>query len=177
MDEFYALYRERFGSRVLLCWHIGPEVDLPDVLVPSWISMPYSLPHSRRRAATLYTPMCSPGAKEKEALELQNLMEREKLQQLRSQINPHFLFNTLNVILYTAQMVPVTRHTSTTALWAWFSVLLSWDSRAWASWLSRQARSSSCWGRGHGPPDRHRLLSEQIRAGPPGAAQRARSAP
>ena len=42
-------------------------------------------------------------AKEKEALELQNLMEREKLQQLRSQINPHFLFNTLNVIKYTSQ--------------------------------------------------------------------------
>lgn len=42
-------------------------------------------------------------AKELEALELQNLMEREKLQQLRSQINPHFLFNTLNVILYTSQ--------------------------------------------------------------------------
>lgn len=41
--------------------------------------------------------------KEKEALELQNLMEREKLQQLRSQINPHFLFNTLNLIMYTAQ--------------------------------------------------------------------------
>lgn len=42
-------------------------------------------------------------AKEVEALELQNLMEREKLQQLRSQINPHFLFNTLNVIMYTSQ--------------------------------------------------------------------------
>lgn len=42
-------------------------------------------------------------AKELEALELQRLMEREKLQQLRSQINPHFLFNTLNVILYTSQ--------------------------------------------------------------------------
>lgn len=42
-------------------------------------------------------------AKELEALELQRLMEREKLQQLRSQINPHFLFNTLNVILFTSQ--------------------------------------------------------------------------
>ena len=41
--------------------------------------------------------------KETEALELQNLIEREKLQQLRSQINPHFLFNTLNVIMYTAK--------------------------------------------------------------------------
>lgn len=41
--------------------------------------------------------------KQNEALELQNLMEREKLQQLRSQINPHFLLNTMNVILYTAR--------------------------------------------------------------------------
>lgn len=41
--------------------------------------------------------------RETEALEMQALMEREKLQQLRSQINPHFLFNTLNVIQYTAQ--------------------------------------------------------------------------
>ena len=29
-----------------------------------------------------------------EALELQNRMERSRLQQLRSQIDPHFLFNT-----------------------------------------------------------------------------------
>ncbi len=41
--------------------------------------------------------------KETEALELQTLMEQEKMQKLRSQINPHFLFNSLNVILYTAQ--------------------------------------------------------------------------
>ncbi len=40
--------------------------------------------------------------RETEALELQALMEREQLQKLRSQINPHFLFNTLNVIQYTA---------------------------------------------------------------------------
>lgn len=42
-------------------------------------------------------------AKETEALELQTLIEREKLQRLRSQINPHFLFNTLNVIMYNAR--------------------------------------------------------------------------
>ena len=35
-----------------------------------------------------------------EALELQNRMERSRLQQLRSQIDPHFLFNTLNVIRF-----------------------------------------------------------------------------
>ena len=47
--------------------------------------------------------------KENDALELQTLMEREKLQQLRSQINPHFLFNTLNVIMYTSQQEGATR--------------------------------------------------------------------
>ena len=33
---------------------------------------------------------------------MKNRMERSRLQQLRSQIDPHFLFNTLNVILQTA---------------------------------------------------------------------------
>lgn len=41
--------------------------------------------------------------KEKESLELKNLLEEERLQQLRSRINPHFLFNTLNVIKFSAQ--------------------------------------------------------------------------
>lgn len=36
--------------------------------------------------------------REKEALELENHLETEKLQRLRSQINPHFLFNTLGVV-------------------------------------------------------------------------------
>lgn len=40
---------------------------------------------------------------EKEALELKHLVEQERLQQLRSQIKPHFLFNTLNVIVQTAE--------------------------------------------------------------------------
>lgn len=47
--------------------------------------------------------------KENEALEYQTLIEREKLQQLRSQINPHFLFNTLNVIMYSAQQEGATK--------------------------------------------------------------------
>lgn len=37
--------------------------------------------------------------RETEALELQNTIERARLQHLRSQIDPHFLFNTLGVIL------------------------------------------------------------------------------
>lgn len=39
---------------------------------------------------------------EQEKLLLKNLLNQEKLQKLRSQINPHFLFNTLNVIKYSA---------------------------------------------------------------------------
>ena len=40
--------------------------------------------------------------KEKESLSLQSLLEEERLQQLRSRINPHFLFNTLNIIKFSA---------------------------------------------------------------------------
>lgn len=40
--------------------------------------------------------------RETEALALQNTMERARLQHLRSQIDPHFLFNTLGVILRAA---------------------------------------------------------------------------
>ena len=40
--------------------------------------------------------------RETEALELQNTMERARLQHLRSQIDPHFLCNTLGVILRVA---------------------------------------------------------------------------
>lgn len=47
--------------------------------------------------------------KENEALELQNHMERSQLQLLRSQVDPHFLFNTLNVIMYTAHQEAAAR--------------------------------------------------------------------
>ena len=42
-------------------------------------------------------------ARETEALALENRIEAGKLQLLRSQIHPHFLFNTLNVISYNAR--------------------------------------------------------------------------
>lgn len=70
--------------------------------------------HSMKRQVELLSEKNTMAAqlhtKELEALELQNLMEREKLQQLRSQINPHFLFNTLNVIMYSSQQEGA-RHT------------------------------------------------------------------
>lgn len=47
--------------------------------------------------------------KENEALEMQNHMERSQLQLLRSQVDPHFLFNTLNAIMYTAQQEAATK--------------------------------------------------------------------
>ena len=54
------------------------------------------LQEKNEMARELYT-------KETEALALQNLIEAGKLQLLRSQVNPHFLFNTLNLITYTAR--------------------------------------------------------------------------
>lgn len=41
--------------------------------------------------------------RETEALELQNTVERARLQHLRSQIDPHFLFNTLGVLVRVAE--------------------------------------------------------------------------
>lgn len=42
--------------------------------------------------------------KELEASESQRLLEQARMQQLRSQVNPHFLFNTLNIISRTARL-------------------------------------------------------------------------
>ncbi len=42
--------------------------------------------------------------KETEALEMRHVIEAGKLQLLRSQVQPHFLFNTLNVIMYNASL-------------------------------------------------------------------------
>ena len=47
--------------------------------------------------------------KENEAIEFESILEREKLQKLRSQINPHFLFNTLNLVVYSARQENATK--------------------------------------------------------------------
>lgn len=83
--------------------------------------------------------------KDNEALELQNLMERSQLQLLRSQMNPHFLFNTMSVILYTAQQEGAGKtHNLLEAL----SRLLrySLDSNATQVTLAREMHiTNSCW--------------------------------
>lgn len=46
--------------------------------------------------------------KELEASESRRLLEQAQMQQLRSQVNPHFLFNTLNIISRTARLEQAT---------------------------------------------------------------------
>lgn len=89
------------------------ELDIPDVevtredeigrLVGTFNEMKRSmkqqmqlLQEKNEMERALYT-------KETEALAMQNLIEAGKLQLLRSQVHPHFLFNTLNLITYTAR--------------------------------------------------------------------------
>lgn len=40
VDEFYALYRARFGERMRLKWFLSPEVELTETMVPSFILQP-----------------------------------------------------------------------------------------------------------------------------------------
>lgn len=87
--------------------------DIPDVIVPqqdeigrmaaAFNEMKRSMKHRVQLLNEKNEMERALHRQKTEALEMQALMEREKLQQLRSQINPHFLFNTLNVIQYTAQ--------------------------------------------------------------------------
>ncbi len=89
------------------------ELDIPDVdvdrddevghLARTFNEMKHSmkqqmqlLQEKNEMERTLY-------ARETEALALENRIEAGKLQLLRSQIHPHFLFNTLNVISYNAR--------------------------------------------------------------------------
>lgn len=39
VGESCSLYRARFGDRLRLCWHIGPEVDLPETQIMSAIAL------------------------------------------------------------------------------------------------------------------------------------------
>lgn len=40
VDEFYSLYQARFSDRIRMIWHISPEVDLTETMVPSFIIQP-----------------------------------------------------------------------------------------------------------------------------------------
>ena len=83
--------------------------DLPAPRQPEMAQLTEAFNHMKHSMAEQVTTLREKNEMERElhrqkteALELQNRMERSRLQQLRSQIDPHFLFNTLNVILQTA---------------------------------------------------------------------------
>ena len=79
--------------------------DLPVPHQPEMAQLTEAFNHMKHSMAEQVTTLREKNEMERElhrqkteALELQNRMERSRLQQLRSQIDPHFLFNTLNVI-------------------------------------------------------------------------------
>ena len=83
--------------------------DLPAPRQPEMAQLTEAFNHMKHSMAEQVTTLREKNEMERElhrqkteALELQNRMERSRLQQLRSQIDPHFLFNTLNVIQQTA---------------------------------------------------------------------------
>ena len=83
--------------------------DLPSPRHPEMAQLTEAFNHMKHSMAEQVTTLREKNEMERElhrqkteALELQNRMERSRLQQLRSQSDPHFLFNTLNVILQTA---------------------------------------------------------------------------
>lgn len=86
--------------------------DVPDVVVPrqdeigrlagAFNEMKYSMKNQVKLLNEKNAMERDLHRHQTRALEMQTLIEREKMQQLRSQISPHFLFNTLNVIRYTA---------------------------------------------------------------------------
>ena len=83
--------------------------DLPASRQPEMAQLTEAFNHMKHSMAEQVTTLREKNEMERElhrqkteALELQNRMERSRMQQLRSQIDPHFLFNTLNVIQQTA---------------------------------------------------------------------------
>ena len=83
--------------------------DLPAPRQPEMAQLTEAFNHMKHSMAEQVTTLREKNEMEQalhqqetQALELQNRMERSRLQQLRSQIDPHFLFNTLNVIQQTA---------------------------------------------------------------------------
>ena len=77
--------------------------DLPVPHQPEMAQLTEAFNHMKHSMAEQVTTLREKNEMERElhrqkteALELQNRMERSRLQQLRSQIDPHFLFNSLN---------------------------------------------------------------------------------
>ena len=88
---------------------LSDRVKWAQTVVPEMAQLTEAFNHMKHSMAEQVTTLREKNEMERElhrqkteALELQNRMERSRLQQLRSQIDPHFLFNTLNVILQTA---------------------------------------------------------------------------
>lgn len=98
------------------------EFDTPDVEVQNRdeiYTLAQAFNHMKHSMKRLFTAMQEKQEmeqrlhqKELEASESRRLFEQAKMQQLNSQVNPHFLFNTLNIISRTAQRerAPDTQH-------------------------------------------------------------------
>ena len=107
VDEYYSIYHVRFGDRVQMEWAFSDSLDLTETMVPSFILQPIvenAFKHGicpKEEGGVVRIRMVP--LREKGLLCIRVLdngvgIEPEQLQQLRSQIDPHFLFNTLNVI-------------------------------------------------------------------------------
>ena len=80
--------------------HAAQEIGIGNLDVPD---VDESMEDEIGHTARVFNEMKRSMKRQVNLLSERTEMEREKMQLLRSQINPHFLFNTLNVVMYTAR--------------------------------------------------------------------------